>query len=200
MRASGLPAWSIYLIFLVVGVAMTVWEPTRAMLIGPIWLGFTLLIGAFVAFMVTRAKLLDRLRRRGVAAQAIARSVSETGLYVHEMPQVDLDLEVQAPGGGYEVTKRLVVPLGALEELKRGDAFPVRIEPGDRDALAFEWNTFRGPAASWLARGAGSPPTVDPVTRLAQLDELRAHSTMTTSEYERLRAEIEADGLIDPFG
>lgn len=183
----------IYLIFLVVGAAMTAWEPTRAMLIGPIWLGFTLLIGGFVAFMVVRAKRFDRLRRKGVAAQAIARSVSETGLYVHEMPQVDLALEIQAPGGGYEVTKRLVVPLGSLEDLKRGDVFPVRVDPGDRDVLAFEWSEFRGPAASWLARGAGSPSTVDPVTRLAQLDELRAHSTMTPSEYERLRAEIEAD-------
>lgn len=188
-----MPRWLIFVIFLVLGIGMTAFEPTRETLIGPIWLAFTVAVAVLFVVMVIRAKLLDRLRRRGTSAMAIARSVRETGLYIHEMPQVELELEVQGPGGAYRVDKKLVVPLGALEGLKNGDAFPVRIDPSDRERLAFGWDQHPGPEASWLARGAGSPATVDPVTRLAQLDELRAHSDMTDAEYERLRAEIEKD-------
>ncbi len=190
---SPVPPWLVFVIFLALGIGMTAWEPTRETLIGPIWLAFTVAVGVFFGAMVIRAKLADRLRRRGTSALAVARSVRETGLYVHEMPQLELELEVQGPGGVYRVDKQLVVPLSALEGLKRGDAFPVRIDPSDRDELAFTWDEFQGPKASWLARGAGSSATVDPETRLAQLDELRAHSAMTDAEYERLRAEIEAD-------
>ena len=188
-----MPAWLIFVIFLALGIGMTAWEPTREMLFGSIWLAFTAAVGIFFGAMVIRARLADRLRRRGTSALAVARSVRETGLYIHEMPQLELELEVQGPAGAYRVDKQLVVPLGALEGLRRGDAFPVRIDPGDRDQLAFAWDEFHGPKASWLARGAGSSATVDPTTRLAQLDELRAHSAMTDAEYERLRAEIEAD-------
>ena len=188
-----MPPWLVFVIFLAFGIGLTAWEPTRETLIGPIWLAFTAAVGVFFGAMVIRAKLADRLRRRGTSALAVARSVRETGLYIHEMPQLELELEVQGPGGAYRVNKRLVVPLGALEGLRRGDAFPVRIEPGDREQIAFVWDEFQGPKASWLARGAGASATVDWVTRQAQLDELREHSAMTDDEYERLRAEIEAD-------
>ncbi len=188
-----MPPWLIFVVFLALGIGMTAWEPTRETLIGPIWLLFTVAIGVFLLVMVFRAKRLDRLRNRGTSAVAVARTVRETGLYIHEMPQVALELEVRGPGEAYRVDKKVVVPLSALEGLRSGEIFPVRIDTSDRDRLAFEWDQFQGPEASWLARGAGSSATVDPVTRLAQLDELRAHSDMTDAEYERLRAEIEAD-------
>jgi hypothetical protein len=172
---------------------MTAWEPTREILIGPIWLAFTLLIGAFAGLMVARALLLERLRRKGTAAQAVARSVRETGFYVYEMPQVELELEVQAPGGTYSLRKRLIVPVGALEGLRRGDTFPVKVNPRDQDEIAFEWGEIEGPPTSWIARGQGAPAEVDPATRLRQLDELRAHSDMSDAEYERRRSEIETD-------
>jgi hypothetical protein len=187
------PRWLIFVIFLALGVAMTAWKPTREILIGPIWLGFTLLLAAFVVVMVVRAWLLDRLRRRGTPAQAAARSVRETGLYVYEMPQVELELDVFTPGGSYKLTKRVVVPFGALEGLRRGDLFAVRVDPDDQDEVVFEWGEIEGPPTSWIARGQGAPAEVDLATRLKQLDELRGHSDMTDADYERLRREIEGN-------
>jgi hypothetical protein len=161
MRPPGRARWLILPLFMALGVAMTLWEPTRAILIGPLWLAGSVLVSAFYLVAVVRAKLLDRLRRRGQPARAVARSVKETKLVVQEMPRLELELDVQAPGGGYTTNKRIVVPLNTVERLKAGEEFPVKVDPDDRDRLAFDWGELSDQPSSWIARACGGPATID---------------------------------------
>jgi hypothetical protein len=162
MRYATRSRWWILVLFVGLGALMTAWEPTRYTLIGPLWLLGSVLVGAFFGLMVLRAMRLQRLRRTGTPARAIATAVRKTGNSVHEMPQVEMDLQVQAPAGGYSVRKKVIVPLIELERLAGGEEFSVRIDPGNRERLAFEWPQYSEERAGWIARGGGGPETIDP--------------------------------------
>jgi hypothetical protein len=162
MRSPGPGRWWILVVFIAVGVALTAFGPTRELLIGPAWLALCALVALFYARLIWRAKRLDRLRRSGVAARATARSVRELKLSVHEMPMVEAELDVNAPDGAYETTQRLIVPLGDLERLRAGEEFPVKVDPGNRARIAFEWPAGSGERSSWVARAHNGPATIDP--------------------------------------
>jgi hypothetical protein len=161
VRSPGPFRWLILVLFVAVGLGLTAWEPARELGIGPVWLVGSLAIALGYALLIARAKRLDRLRSSGEAGLARATRVEELGFVVHEMPRVELDLEVQGPAGGYAVTKRVVVPLAALPDLRAGEQFAVRIDPGDRKRLAFDWTGDGGPRSSWIARALGGPATID---------------------------------------
>jgi hypothetical protein len=161
VRSPGASRWLILALFVVLGVGLTAWEPTRELAIGPIWLVASLSVAFLCALLIARARRLDRLRETGEAGVARATRVHELGFAVHEMPRVELDLQVQAPAGGYALTKRIVVPLAALPDLRAGEQFAVRIDPGDRERLVFDWAGEGGPRASWIARALGGPATID---------------------------------------
>jgi hypothetical protein len=161
VRSPGPSRWLILAAFVAIGGALTAFESTRVTLIGPLWLAAVVLVAPFYARAIWKAKRLDRLRRVGVAAQARAHSVKETGLVIHEMPRLELELEVQGPSGGYAVTKRVVVPLSEVARLREGEPFPVKVDPGEGDRVAFEWQTGSDQRASWIARAGGGPATID---------------------------------------
>ena len=140
---------------------MTAWEPTREIMVGPIWLAGSVLTAAFYAAMMIKAKRLDRLRLTGEAGMARATAVRELGLVVHEMPRVELDLEVNSPSGARRTTRRVLVPLETVERLRAGDEFAVRTDPGS-DRIGFVWPDAGGPRSSWIARALGGPAQVDP--------------------------------------
>jgi hypothetical protein len=111
--------------------------------------------------MALKAARLSRLRERGEAGAARATAVRELGLVVHEMPRVELELEVHAPSGSRRATHRSVVPLEALERLRAGEEFPVRVDPGS-GRIALLWPETGGPRASLISRALGGPPRIDP--------------------------------------
>jgi hypothetical protein len=153
-------SWLILALFVAGGVAMTAWEPTRSLLIGPAWLAGSLSVALFYAAMGAKARRLDRLRRNGEPGRARATAVRELGLVVHEMPRIELELDVHSPAGARAVTHRTVAPLDALEALKAGEEFEVRVDPGS-DRLAFLWPETSGPAASLISRALGGPARID---------------------------------------
>lgn len=161
MRSPRGERWLILVLFLAGGVAMTAWEPTREILIGPVWLAGSLAALVFYSVMVVKARRLDRLRRTGEAGMARATAVRPLNLVVHEMPRLELDLEVNSPSGARSLTKRILVPLEAKARLEAGDEFEVRVDPGS-ERLAFVWPETGGPSASWIARALGGPAQVDP--------------------------------------
>jgi hypothetical protein len=173
MRSPGSSRFWILALFIAAGAGLTAFEPTREALVGPLWLAGGLIAAGFYLLMIVKALRLDRLRQGGVPARAVARSVAETGFVVHEMPRVEMDLEVAAPGGSYTVTKKVIVPLSELERLRRGDEFAVRVDPGDRDRLAFEWDAVQeGPRTSWIARAGGGSPRLDPAALAKEAEHL----------------------------
>lgn len=161
MRSPRGERWLILVLFLVGGVAMTTWEPTREILVGPIWLAGSIAALVFYAVMVLKARRLDRLRWTGEAGMARATAVRRLGLAVHEMPRLELDLEVNSPSGASSVTKKVLVPLEAVERLEAGEEFEVRVDPRS-ERLVFVWPETGGPRASWIARALGGPAQVDP--------------------------------------
>jgi hypothetical protein len=172
MRSPGGFRFWVLAVFVAGGVALTAFEPTRATLVGPLWLAGGLLVACFYAVVVAKALRIERLRERGLPARAVARSVEETGFVVHEMPRVAMELEVTAPGGSYTVVKKVIVPLSEIERLRSGEEYAVRVDPGDRDRLAFEWDGIEGPRASWIARAGGGSPRLDPAAVAKEAESL----------------------------
>ncbi|HEX2032084.1 MAG TPA: hypothetical protein VHL78_11910 [Actinomycetota bacterium] len=87
----------------------------------------------------------QRIRTHGLAGQARIVSMTQTGVYLNEQPQVELTLEVTTPvQGPYQVTVKEYVPLIALGRLSSGMPLPVKVDPADPNNVVIEWQSPGG--------------------------------------------------------
>ncbi len=98
---------------------------------GLLWIFLQLLIlGAILAFMRWQRHRADYFRENGVPGTALILAADTTGTTVNDMPQVELKLEIEAPGRApYTITDRRCWNPLSLAGLKTGAKLPVLVDP-----------------------------------------------------------------------
>lgn len=148
----------------------------------------------------------QQLRTSGVPGQATIQGMRQTGVYLNEQPQIELNLQVQTQmHGPYQVTVREYVPLMLLGTLSSGRPLPVKVDPADPQKLVIEWEGAMSGGMPGMGMGAGmpvSPPPsadttqYDPEARKAEKERLLAtgvagRATVTSA---RATGEVDSEG------
>ena len=103
-------------------------------------LGTALVVGGIVWWK--RAANAQRLKVEGIPGHARITGMRQTGLYINNQPQVELQLHVSTPiHGGYDVTRKEIVPLIMLGQLTSGKPLPVKVDPSNPQDLVIEWES-----------------------------------------------------------
>jgi hypothetical protein len=113
-----------------------------------------------------RAAEASRLRATGVAGQATILGMRQTGVYLNEQPQIELNLQIQTHmHGPYQATTREYVPLMLLGTLTGGRPLPVKVDPANPMNFVIEWESaMAGGMPIGAQLGAGMPPGVVPAS------------------------------------
>lgn len=133
-----------------------------------------------------KAAEADRLRTQGVPGQASILGMRQTGVYLNEQPQIELQLQVTTQmHAAYPVTVREYVPLMLLGTLSSGRPLPVKVDPANPNNLVIEWeNAMVAPMGGMPAGGMpmggmqvgnqmGQMPVAPPPLPSAQGDEIK---------------------------
>jgi hypothetical protein len=76
------------------------------------------------------------LMANGRVGTAVIAGVRQTGMYVNENPQVEMDLQVNVDGiPSYTATHRQVVAQIALPQFQPGATVPVRVDPANPSSV-----------------------------------------------------------------
>jgi hypothetical protein len=126
-----------------------------------------------------KAAEVNRLKTQGVPGEASIMGMRQTGVYLNEQPQIELQLQVQTQmHGPYQVTVREYVPLMLLGTLSSGRPLPVKVDPANPNNLVIEWeNAMSMPMGAGIPMGgmrvdqAGQMPVAPPPLPSAQGDE-----------------------------
>jgi hypothetical protein len=82
----------------------------------------------------------QRIKAQGVPGQATIMSMRQTGVYVNEQPQIELQLNVQDEMyGSRQVTLKEYVPMMLLGTLSSGRPLPVKVDPANPNNVVIEW-------------------------------------------------------------
>jgi hypothetical protein len=133
--------WGTAFFFLVLGAVFAVVPgPQDAHILGLILIGVGVFLVLYYLWLVRRARSADDLRRSGTPGRAVIKAMTQTGVYVNNLPQVKFTFEVQPEGlPAYELVKRMVVPMISLGDLGVGKDLTVHVDPSDRDKIAIDW-------------------------------------------------------------
>jgi hypothetical protein len=86
--------------------------------------------------MATDGQKAQYLMQSGRVGTATVSAVRQTGTFVNNNPECELDLQVTVDGGAsYAVTHRQVLAMVALPGFQAGASVPVRIDPNDPNSL-----------------------------------------------------------------
>jgi hypothetical protein len=154
-------------IFVVVAIAIPVVRVS--MLVTGAILGF---VGVGLIASATairgRAQRTERIEMTGIPGQATITGLTQTGMFLNENPQVEMDLMVQVPGRSpYPAIRKEFVPLILLPRLATGAVLPVHVDPTDASAVVVDWDSLPavgaavppGPSAMWPGQ---TPPIGQP--------------------------------------
>jgi len=82
--------------------------------------------------VATDGQRAQELLRSGRVGCATVSDVRQTGTFVNDNPECELDLHVSVDGGEpYRVTHRQVLAMVALPGFQPGASVPVRVDPDD---------------------------------------------------------------------
>jgi hypothetical protein len=151
-------------------------------------LGFTGLVLIVIAFLVGRsAAATDRISQSGIAGQATITGLTQTGMYLNQNPQVEIDLLVQLPGQPpYAARRKEFVPLILLGRLSSGAPLPVKVDQADRQKVVIDW-----PAANQPMAPGGMP---SPAGQLAAANAPVGASAVDES-LSQVQAALQQSGL-----
>jgi hypothetical protein len=86
----------------------------------------------FLSDTATDGQRAQELLRCGRVGSATVSGVRQTGTFVNDNPECELDLEVSVDGGEpYRVTHRQVLAMVALPGFQPGASVPVRVDADD---------------------------------------------------------------------
>jgi Protein of unknown function (DUF3592) len=86
--------------------------------------------------MASDGQKSQHLMQAGRVGTATVTAVRQTGTFVNNNPECELDLQVVVDGGDpYEVTHRQVLAMVALPGFQPGASVPVRVDPDDPSSL-----------------------------------------------------------------
>jgi len=78
----------------------------------------------------------QHLMANGRQGTAVITDVRQTGMYVNENPQVEMDLQVTVEGlPSYTATHRQVIAQIAIPQFQPGATVPVRVDPEDPSSV-----------------------------------------------------------------
>jgi hypothetical protein len=82
------------------------------------------------------AQKAQHLMANGRVGSAVITDVRQTGMFVNENPQVEMDLQVNVEGlPSYTATHRQVIAQIAIPQFQPGATVPVRVDPEDPTSL-----------------------------------------------------------------
>jgi hypothetical protein len=100
-----------------------------------------------------------RIIASGVAGSATITGLTQTGMFLNENPQVEMDLMVQVPGKApYGVKRKQFVPLILLGRLSSGAPLAVKVDPADPNNVVIDWDAPAPEAATQGWWGASAVP------------------------------------------
>jgi hypothetical protein len=86
--------------------------------------------------MQNDAQKAQHLNANGRAGMATITAVRQTGTFVNENPEIEMDLQVSVEGmAPYPATLRQVVAMVAVPQFQPGAAVPVKVDPMDPNSL-----------------------------------------------------------------
>lgn len=133
-------------IFLVVGIGLAValngipYAGGAMLLMGGIFavVGGGLIVGGVI--IGRRAAATGQLLTTGIAGQATITAMTQTGVYLNEQPQINMQLLVSLPNQTpYAASHHEFVPLMLLGRLTSGAPLAVRVDPMDLNKIAVDW-------------------------------------------------------------
>lgn len=106
---------------------------------GVVWILSQLLImGVLLACMDLQGRRADYFRQHGVPGTATILAADTTGTTVNDMPQVELKLEIEMPGGNrYTITDRRCWNPLSLAGLRQGEKLRVLVDPRSPKRIMF---------------------------------------------------------------
>lgn len=98
---------------------------------GAVWIALQLLIlSAILAFMKFQKKRAAYFLANGIPGTATILAAATTGTTINDMPQIELKLEIAAPGrNNYVITDRRCWNPLSLARLQKGTTLPVLVDP-----------------------------------------------------------------------
>ncbi len=75
------------------------------------------------------------LSQNGIPGTATITAVRQTGVFINENPECDIDLTVTTSGEPYAATVRQTLALVAIPQFQPGTAVPVKVDPQDPQSL-----------------------------------------------------------------
>jgi hypothetical protein len=125
-------------------VAIAIPEARASMLVTGAILGFVG-VGLVASAMAIRgrAQRTERIEMTGVPAQGTITGLTQTGMFLNDNPQVEMDLMVQVPGRApYPASRKEFVPLILLPRLTTGAVLPVHVDQTDPSAVVVDWDSL----------------------------------------------------------
>jgi hypothetical protein len=115
-----------------------------------------------IGFIVGRnAGAVDQVLATGTPGTAQVTGVTQTGMYLNEQPQLDLQLMVTIPGRApYPARHKSFVPLMLMSRVTSGQPLAVRVDPMDPQKVVVDWQStgFGGaPMGMPMAPAGGMP-------------------------------------------
>jgi hypothetical protein len=106
---------------------------------GIVWILLQLLImGSLFALMNLQKRRAGYFRAHGIAATATILAAATTGTSMNDMPQIELKLEIEAPGRNrYTITDRRCWNPLSLAGLQKGAQLPVLVDPQHPKKILF---------------------------------------------------------------
>jgi hypothetical protein len=120
-------------------VARTSDDSMTLRMFGILWIVLQLLImGAIFAFMNRQKRRAVYFRENGIPGSATILAADTTGTTVNDMPQIELQLEIEAPGRDrYTITDRRCWNPLSLAGLQKGAKLPVLVDPRSPKKIIF---------------------------------------------------------------
>jgi hypothetical protein len=106
---------------------------------GIVWIVLQLLIlGTLFFFMNRQKRRAAYFSAHGIPGTATILNAATTGTTVNDMPQIELELEIAAPGRGrYTITDRRCWNPLSLAGLQKGTKLPVLVDPRSPKKIMF---------------------------------------------------------------
>jgi hypothetical protein len=190
MMRPNMVGWILAGFFLVGGIAFFIFMPE--IWIGQIWIAVAVFLIGIYVFMNMRGDRMSALRRTGTPANATILEMTQTGIYINEMPQVRFKLRVQPTGGtAYEMNRTMTIPHIALGSLGIGKTLDAYIDKKDPSNVMVDWygsEQVPGQMPMSISQNAGQPMGInDPVAQQAVMQALGEHGIDTSSGTVDLR-------------
>ena len=166
-----------------------------------------------VGLMVGRsAKKTDQILQTGIPGTATITGLTQTGVYLNENPQINMNLLITLPGEvPYAASHKEFVPLMLLGRLSTGAPLSVRVDQMDRSKVVVDWSgtgfaAATGAAVASAPAAAGYPSAAQSNESLSQVQAALAGSGMNVAQpfsspdqanytVEQLRAWLRQNGL-----